>query len=277
MPPGQIDPVQWWFNAGDQLFKQAEIQTTKTINDTLVTSLLAVAYTKAPQLMAFDMMNMEISDEWKEEVFDTDYEASVGILLYEFATGTGPDHRDFYYDKSKPNSFANKVLEKESYVFKDIIAGIYRRVEEENIKKGTTWNEIINDNKNSRPEEDKRFYGFPIEFSPDQVGYRYDKFIKRHIEANPAQLFMGGSNVEIYPINETTADGILKNPTHRRSLLLHMPNEDDNPKVGPLRTITQSIHFRIENLDKSKTSEYILSSIDKVYHKYIRPWHQDLN
>ncbi len=238
----------------DDIAENIEKKTTETLDSTFKTALIATAYRKTPELLVYDMLGIEMSEKRKQQIFDTDYKASVGILLYEFATATGEQHRAFYYNENKPNSYANKVVE--GYVLDDVVNGIYKRVSEEVIDNEVDWNNVKSRNS---------YYGFPIEFSPDQVGYRYDKFIKRHIESNPAQFFTGGGTVNAYPIDDTTARVTIHNNTSRTSLMLHLPEK--NYDEGPLRTTSQTIHFTIQNLDSNKTVNYHPSLVDQILNK----------
>lgn len=255
----QVNPLQMAETEWNRMFNTAEKKTTEAIDKSFEVALIGAAYKKAPELLMNDLLGVEMSEERKQEIFDTDFEASVGILLYEFATGTGDQHRDFYYSKDKPNSFANKVVE--GYVFKDVVEGVYRRVREEVIDNENDWINVKNKMINGK----KGFYGFGIEFSPDQTGLRVDKSLNRHIESNAAQFFLGGVSVKAYPTGDTSADIKIYNETSRRSVMLHLAEK--NYSMGPLRTISQTIHFKVSNLDASKTINYQPNLIDKGLNK----------
>ena len=106
---------------------------------------------------------------------------------------------------------------------------------------------------------------FDIEFSPDQTGIRIDKSIERHLESNAAQFFLGGATGYVRPTSDDKADVIIENSTSRSSLMLHLVQDDYY--IGDLSNIVQRIHFSVENLNKSKTSEYQSNEVDKTIYK----------
>lgn len=138
------------------------------------------------------------------------------------------------------------------YVLEDIVEGTYDRVAAEKIDNNKDWNTVKNQN---------RFYGFPIEFSPDQTGARIDKSIYRHNASNSAQFFMGGASARVFPIGDASAKVEINNSTSRSSLFLHLA---ENNSYGKLRTTSQTIHLNIVNLNPAKTVNFAPNAIDKI-------------
>lgn len=100
---------------------------------------------------------------------------------------------------------------------------------------------------------------------------RPDKSLERHIESNAAQFFLGGITVKAYPLDDARAKVTLYNETSRNSMLPHLGAE--NYSTGPLRTVSQTIHFDVQNLNPSKTVNYQLDIIDKGLNK--KKWLQN--
>jgi hypothetical protein len=218
-------------------------KTAEAIDNAAQAALTATAYSKNRDLLLFDLLGVEPTEEYKQEIFNTDYEKSVGILLYEFANGTINTQRTFYYDKSKPNSFSTKYIS--GYVTEDLVSGLYKQVAKE-YGNGNTWDQYLVSKKSytvSLP--------FSPTFNPTTWGDSYDK----HKNSNAAQFFTGGAIAYVTPTSATTADVSIYNETSKYSLMLHMATNNSVANT-PLNTIKQTHKCILINLDESKTSKY---------------------
>ena len=161
----------------------------------------------------------------KQHEFQNNGEKGIGILLYEFANGTGKDIREF-----TNGDFWNQFFEG------DRIAKIKADFENVLIKEDLTFNQFVTNG---------TFLESSYKFSPDHAGV-LDSF-EEHKNANWVQFFVGGSSVEYRPSSQSGyIDVKLINPTSRHSLLLHIgDNYDRHPQETiPLSTIT--LHFYIK-------------------------------
>ncbi|MBP5260166.1 MAG: hypothetical protein J6Z12_06030, partial [Paludibacteraceae bacterium] len=166
-----------------------------------------------------------LSENDKQNIFNTDGRKSVGILLYEFATGTGPTNR--YLTVGESNSFVKQYLS--GYVLDDILQQIYNRL-----------------NSEFKNNDEIDIY---LKFSPDQTDL-YDS-AKKHIDSNLQQIFVGASVGTAKRINEKQVLVTLSNRTSKSSLFLHLAN-DKEASNKKLKTIQQTIRFIIKNIDENK-------------------------
>src|SRR5690606_10503358 len=81
--PPNLSPYPFLEQEWNRMIREVERTTTETIDKSFKTLLISTAYAKAPELILYDFLGIEMSEERKQEIFDTDFEASVGILLYE--------------------------------------------------------------------------------------------------------------------------------------------------------------------------------------------------
>lgn len=165
-----------------------------------------------------------LSEQQKEEIFKNDGRKTVGILLYEFATGTGETLRKFTYQKGKGASFVNQYLK--GWVIEDLYKQIYLKFDKEHCSGN-----------------------IGIGFSPDDVSL--SDFIYRHEASNICQFFVGGAIATIIPSDEKNmVIVIIKNTTGKKSLFLHLAN--DTETIGSkLSNKNQIIIFKLR-LDESK-------------------------
>jgi hypothetical protein len=163
----------------------------------------------------------------KQHEFENDGKRSIGVLLYEFANGTGKDEREF-----RDGDFWNKFFEGDR---KDKIKSDFVSVLANN---NLTFNQFVTQG-NMLPSSYK--------FSPDHAGV-LDSF-EEHRNANWVQFFVGGSSVQYRPSSQIGyIDVLLINPTSRKSLLLHIgDNYDRHPQETiPLSTIKQYFYITIK-------------------------------
>jgi RHS repeat-associated protein len=182
------------------------------------------------------------SNEVKIQQLENDANATVALMLYEFATGTGRDNRTF--EKGK-HAFADKFLE--GRVMEEIKSDFYEKAAQ------ITYLDFTSMNAGSE-------ISFGLEFSPDHAGLQ--KSIEKHLNSNLPQFFIGGANVVVTPtLGETgKVDVSITNSTSRSSLMLHLAgdNERDGTDFGHqekrLSTIRQTITFTME-IDTTKFKE----------------------
>lgn len=166
----------------------------------------------------------------KEYEFKSNGKAGVGVLLYEFANGTGKDVRNFSFDYDMTaQMLAGNVPN-------DIKADFYRALNGNNI---SSYNEFISNGE----EIDGRYA-----FSPDHTGV-VDSFNK-HKNANWVQFFVAGTSTVYYPSNDPGWIIVeMRNPTSRNSLLLHFGDNykrDGSGDNKPLSTIEQVFRFKLK-------------------------------
>ncbi|RNL83710.1 hypothetical protein ED312_14595 [Sinomicrobium pectinilyticum] len=169
------------------------------------------------------------SETEKQKQFKVNGKNGVAILLYEFATGTGKDNRDFPFDYDMTKQMlAGQVP---SDIKKDFLSILHDKklTFEEFVKSGNT---ILGS----------------YSFSPDHTTVK-DSFNK-HIKANWVQFFIGGASIDYTPSDEEGWINVeLTNPTSRNSLLLHIAESykrTGNGKNKPLSTITQTFKFKLK-------------------------------
>ena len=170
-----------------------------------------------------------LSESEKQKDFRTNAEKTQGILLYEFATGTGKKEREFNY----PDPIVKEIAS--GYVLGDIIDKFNEHLKKEKL----TLSEWSKKGEN---------FGSDIPFSPDHAGTL--KSISRHFSSNSSQFLIGGSTFVISP---TSKEGLvsvtIENNMSKNSLFLHVLNNKDN---GQLRTTTQKFNFGLNFGDNKK-------------------------
>ena len=231
-----ISRINRWVSRNKNDVKEG---VSKTITSTVdVYSIIALVKTA----QKIDPNVQKYTEEQKMQQFATNSRSSVAILLYEFATGSGKASRNFYYSEINTNAFSNQVIE--GRVLNEIVQDLYST--------------IVNDVFSYQDHLASKIpYTFGLEFSPDHTE-TITESVEKHLNSNLAQLFIGGANISIVPVDGTSVDVTITNYTSRKSLLLHKGKNydlegDKNDKRTPLSTIKQVIKFRIINLDKNKT------------------------
>ncbi|WP_040880314.1 hypothetical protein [Galbibacter orientalis] len=153
----------------------------------------------------------------------------VAILLYEFATGTGANIRDFPFDYDMTKQMlAGNVP---SDIKKDFLNQLSKR--------GATFEEFV--------EQNQTIAG-SYAFSPDHTNVQ-DSFNK-HVKANWVQFFIGGASAKYSPSPDVGWINVeLSNGTSRSSLILHIAENyprSENGKNRPLSTIKQTFKFKLK-------------------------------
>jgi len=233
-----FDPINtpWLDRLRDAAKKIAELisnpKTPAFIKAILILNLdnnLSIALTATA--LDYNINAFRTDETFKQQTFNESGKAGVGILLYEFANGTGPDTREFNYSGDMvAKMFAGQVSE-------DIKADFLKIINKRNLSFEKFSNEGI-----SIPSS----YGF----SPGHTTF-LDSFSK-HIKANDVQFFIGGSNLEYFPAIETGyINVVLSNSTSRNSLLLHIGDnyarDGSNSGINrPLSTIKQVFWFKLK-------------------------------
>ncbi|MDD6357780.1 MAG: hypothetical protein PUG15_06780, partial [Bacteroidales bacterium] len=170
----------------------------------------------------------------KQQIFDTDANKTVAILLYEFATGTGEENRIF--TSLKENSFARKFIE--GRILKEVYNDFYYQIEK---------------NKCSYDKFKNSEITISLEFSPDNTK-TFLESIQKHIDSNLSQFFIGGAIARIRATEEPNWVIVeVINYTSRKSLMFHIANnyEREKGKIVPLSTIGQRIIFKMK-IDTNK-------------------------
>jgi len=169
----------------------------------------------------------QLTEAQKDFDFLTDGKKGVGILLYEFANGKGPNSRDFSNGLFWSDFFEG-----------DRIANIKADFETQLIVNNLSFDQFVAN-------------GAKIEgshnFSPGHTSIINS--INEHVNANWVQFFVGGTSAEYKPSNVAGyIDVILTNPTSRNSLLLHIGDNYSREDFGstPLSTIEQHFYIRIK-------------------------------
>ena len=173
-----------------------------------------------------DVSNLKESD--KQKIFKESSIKTIGILLWEFASGTGKNVREFNYNE---HPFANE------YVNSRINEIIF--YSNENFKKmgyetkdGIIWN--------------TEKYEIVLPFSPTKSPLTWGNASAHIITSNAVCQFIGGA-VATLQINNGVLSGTITNETSRNSLFFHLGenyirrNENGNNPI--LSTIKQEIHF----------------------------------
>jgi hypothetical protein len=233
-----FDPINtpWLDRLRDAAKKIAELisnpKTPAFIKAILILNLdnnLSIALTATA--LDYNINAFRTEETFKQQTFNQSGKAGVGILLYEFANGTGPDTREFNYSGDMvARMFAGQVSE-------DLKADFLRILNDKNLslEMFTKQGAIIESG-----------YGF----SPGHTTFS-DSFGK-HLRANDVQFFVGGANLKYFPAIENGYIIVeLMNPTSRNSLLLHIGDnyERDGSNSGnnrPLSTIRQKFRFKLK-------------------------------
>jgi len=246
--PALIGAVSEWeergeFSVSDLYIKAVEakdfvINKTRPIVDEATEYAVAATDEAAVRLLLevanyIDPNVSTYEETSKQQIFDTDANKTVAILLYEFATGEGEEIRIF--NSLKDKSFARKFIE--GRILKEIQNDFY---------------DIIEQGKLSYEIFKKNGVKITLEFSPDQTDF-YTSY-KKHKDSNFVQFFIGGASAEITATNNPDWVKVsVVNPTSRKSLMLHATESYNREygKIIPLSTIWQKIVFQMK-IDPSK-------------------------
>ncbi|MCD0475739.1 hypothetical protein LPB87_15175 [Flavobacterium sp. EDS] len=167
-----------------------------------------------------------LEEKEKEKLFKKNYEASVAILLYEFATGEGPEERNFDYHVHK---FAQAILQ--DRMIDEIMEETLKLLQQTNY-------DFVN-------KPDSKDLKVDLELSPTPL-YVIESFDK-HLNSNLAQIFIGGA-FALVRIKNKKLEGYIYNKTSRESLMLHLnvgnrKRKNDGADKKRLSTIIQRIYF----------------------------------
>lgn len=169
-----------------------------------------------------------LTEAQKLDHFENDGTKGIGILLFEFANGLGPDFREF--DETTDfwlQYFAGDRINQIKSNFEDVL-----------VARQLTFNQFVA-NGNMVSGENA--------FSPDHTDVITS--FNQHVNANWVQFFIGGTSIEYRPTNQAGyIDVIVSNPTSRNSLMFHLADDYDRPTYGniPLSTIEQVFRIRIQ-------------------------------
>jgi len=174
----------------------------------------------------------------KQQVFFTNADDAIAILLYEFATGTGEPERYFANDKVS-EAMINSLS------VKSALDAYYEK------------------NKNNNRLENLSNWGYGLAPSPIYNVKELPRFIYRQtdpfIKNNSVELFLGSSVFDISQYNEDILKITISNKTGRNSFNLHMDDDYTRDDFGgnyPLSNIIQHIEIllpiRFEKLNRYK-------------------------
>ncbi|MDA6070416.1 hypothetical protein NJT12_12370 [Flavobacterium sp. AC] len=168
----------------------------------------------------------KLGEQEKKILFKKSYEATVAILIYEFATGKGLETRSFDYYEHK---FAQALLK----------GRMIDEIMEETLKllRQTNYDFV------SKP--DSKDLKLDLELSPTSI-YDIESFDK-HLDSNLAQIFIGGA-FALVRVKNKKLEGYIYNKTSRESLMIHLNvgnrnRKNDGEKEKQLSTIVQRIYF----------------------------------
>ncbi|WP_081492053.1 RHS repeat domain-containing protein [Saprospira grandis] len=137
----------------------------------------------------------------KQEIFKTDADKTANILLYEYATQTGPTERVF-----DEKHAITKDLSNVWYIKSDIFNAVQN--------KGF---DVV------REMEEGQFFSVGIEFSPNKNPLSWPKSYMRHFAATSSSFFIGGAIAYVsYDKENDNVNVKIVNVTSRNSLMLHM-------------------------------------------------------
>lgn len=195
-------------------------ETKKLPDEIAVNALVKTAERICPGVGKF-------TDSNKEILFKKSYEATIAILLYEFAKGEGPEIRNFDYHEHK---FAQALLK--DRMIKEIMEETLKLLRQTNY-------DFVN-----RP--DSKDLKLDLEFSPTSLTYAIEG-IDKHLDSNLAQIFVGGT-FALVRIKNKKLEGYIYNKTGRNSLMLHITDNIErkniiDEKEVRLSTIIQRIYF----------------------------------
>ncbi|WP_394775402.1 hypothetical protein [Flavobacterium sp.] len=165
----------------------------------------------------------------KQSLFRKSYEATVAILLYEFATGKGPKDRSFDFRQHK---FAQAILE--DRMIKEIMEETLKLLRQTNY-------DFVN-------KPDSQELKIDLEFSPT-LTYAIES-LDKHFDSNLAQIFIGGA-FALVRIRNGKLEGYIYNETSRESLVLllnigDLKRKGDGSEERRLSSIVQRIYFTFE-------------------------------
>jgi len=186
------------------------------------------------QLYAGDLVNVgNLTEEEKHKHFESSELVTIGILLHEFATGTGERTRKFIVGK---HPFAT------SYMSGRILEEIVTEFSAKLRGQGYDFNAL----------GDTDVIPIDLEFSPDISKWNPGSWMEsaeKHADSNHAQFFVGGARAKVSIKNQNLMIQVY-NATSRKSLFLHLPFVKDyertpGKKNKPLSTIRQYINATI--------------------------------
>jgi hypothetical protein len=217
------DKLKEYWEDPNELLNDVEDYTDKKMephNPALIEYLTKTAVAIYP-----DLMEVVRKDGKKGDLLRTNYQATVAILLYEFANGTNVPERKFNYNE---HVFANKILE--GRVLKEIMKEAVDILERDHYDFKNMPNSAV--------------YLLTLDFSPSLSPRSWLEALDKHFDSNLAQFFLGGSVAYFYIENKKMV-GQIQNKTSRSSVMLHLA-KDYEGKNKNLASITQKIYFTFD-------------------------------
>ncbi|WP_445455991.1 RHS repeat domain-containing protein [Flavobacterium sp. HNIBRBA15423] len=172
-----------------------------------------------------DMSNLNESQ--KQKIFKKDALKTIGILLWEFATGTGNESRTF---EKGIHPFADDLIS--GRIIKEIITEFSEKA--------------ALDGYDFTMKGDSETYKIALEFSPNSSPSTWMNSLIKHIDSNAVQFFVGGAIATVGVKNNNLIIQIY-NETSRNSLMLHIGGNYDRKNGNKsLSTIKQYINASYE-------------------------------
>ncbi len=202
-------------------------ERTSSEQDSYIDKAASMALKETAKLFMDGKDLSNLSETGKQKIFETDALGTVGVLLWEFATGTGKATRKF---EVGVHPFANELID------------------------GRILDEIVNefngkakkDNYDFLKHPDSKEYKIALEFSPNKNPSSWLESLRKHADSNPVQFFVGGAIANAQIKNNNLIIQIY-NKTSRNSLLIHVGNNYDRKDGNrPLSTIKQTINASYE-------------------------------
>jgi len=167
----------------------------------------------------------DLSEADKQKVFKTDELGTIGILLWEFATGTGKEIRKFDVGI---HPFADRLIEGR------ILGEIVKEFNDKLKARGYDFSKL----------ENTGTVNVALEFSPNKNPSSWLESLIKHVNSNPTQFFVGGAIAKVKIQNKNLMIQIY-NETSRNSLMLHIgKNYDRRNGNKPLSTIKQYVNAK---------------------------------
>lgn len=178
-----------------------------------------------------DLSNL--SEKEKQKIFKEDELGTIGVLLWEFATGTGKEVRKFDVGV---HPFANRLME--GRILEEIVNEFNTALKAQ----GYAFNSVGNTDNVS----------IALEFSPTKNPSSWLESLQKHANSNASQFFVGGAVAKVR-IQDRNLMIQIYNETSRSSLMLHIAKNYDRKNGNkPLSTIKQYINASYKLISDDK-------------------------
>ncbi|MEQ6122704.1 DUF6443 domain-containing protein [Pseudotenacibaculum sp. MALMAid0570] len=197
-------------------------------DDNIIDKIVSKALQGSAVIYADGKNLSKLTEKQKQKYFETDELTTIGILLYEFATGTGKVERDFIYGK---HPFATSYLS--GRIVEELLGELTAILE----KKGYDFKKLPDTNTET----------IKLEFSPDISKWNpasWKESAQKHANSNHSQFFIGGATARV-KIKDQNLYIMIYNNTSRESLYLHQKVGNYKRKPGKKNKILSTIRQNI--------------------------------